>query len=136
MYAFAGTGSQKGLFSSLTAIEWHDGCLYALDKNHSTITRFTLTEYGMMLHEAIGLSAHRRFEEAEESFRTLLSYNQNLTVAYIELGRACLEQNQYEEAMEYFRIARDMEDYTTGVLPVERNAPARLVSGDSCGRSF
>lgn len=113
LYAFAGTGSQKGLFSSLTAIEWHDGCLYALDKNHSTITRFTLTEYGMMLHEAIGLSAHRRFEEAEESFRTLLSYNQNLTVAYIELGRACLEQNQYEEAMEYFRIARDMEDYTT-----------------------
>jgi len=113
LYAFAGTGSQTGLFSQLEAIAYHDGSLYALDKNHGTITKFALTDYGRLLHETIEMVSQRKFDTAADNWSTLLSYNQNLTVGYIGLGRAYLEQKNYKDAMEYFRLALDIENYTT-----------------------
>lgn len=111
LYAFGGAGAQTGFFSNLCSVEYHNGKLYALDKNQGTITCFTLTEYGEMLHTAARLTTERKFEEAAEKWEEMLKLNSNLTVAYIGLGRSYLEAGDYATAMDYFEIALSMSDY-------------------------
>ena len=85
LYAFGGTGAQTGLFSNLVAVEYHDGDLYALDKNQGVITVFAVTEYGNKIHTASRLTTERRFDEAAKEWEELLHINSNLTAAYIGL---------------------------------------------------
>ena len=112
LYAFGGLGAQTGLFSNLCAVEYHSGKLYALDKNQGTITCFTLTEYGEMLHTAARLTTERKFDEAAEKWEEMLKLNSNLTVAYVGLGRTYLESGDYGKAMDYFETALSMSDYS------------------------
>lgn len=112
LYAFGGSGAQVGRFSSLTAVEYHEKQLYALDKNQGTVTCFTLTDYGSLIHNASRLTTERRFEEAAELWQELLKLNSNLTIAYIGLGRSYLEAGEYDLAMDYFKTALSMDNYS------------------------
>ena len=111
LYAFGGTGAQTGFFSNLSAVEFHDGKLYALDKNQGVVTVFAETEYGNKIHTASRLTTERRFDEAAKEWEELLHINSNLTAAYIGLGRSYLEQGEYGLAMDYFKSALSMDNY-------------------------
>ena len=112
LYAFGGTGAQTGFFSNLCSIEYHDGKIYALDKNQGVVTCFTLTEYGEMLHTASRLTTERKFDEAAEKWKEMLELNSNLTIAYMGLGRTYLESGDYGKAMNYFETALSVSDYS------------------------
>lgn len=112
LYAFGGTGAQTGFFSNLCSIEYHNGKIYALDKNQGTVTCFTLTEYGNMLHTASRLTTERKFDEAAEKWKEMLNLNSNLTIAYMGLGRTYLESGDYGKAMDYFETALSVSDYS------------------------
>lgn len=112
LYAFGGMGAQTGFFSNLNSIEYHDGKIYALDKNQGTVTCFALTKYGEMLHTAARLTTERKFDEAAEKWEELLKLNSNITIAYVGLGRSYLESGDYGTAMDYFEISLSMNDYS------------------------
>lgn len=112
LYAFGGTGAQTGFFSNLCSIEYHNGKIYALDKNQGVVTCFTLTEYGEMLHTASRLTTERKFDEAAEKWKEMLNLNSNLTIAYMGLGRTYLESGDYGKAMDYFETALSVSDYS------------------------
>jgi len=111
LYSFGGTGAQKGFFSHLSAVTYYNDRIYALDQNLGTVTCFCLTDYGKKIHTASRLTTQRRFDEAADEWSELLKQNQNLTIAYIGLGRSYLESGEYQKAMNYFKTALDMNDY-------------------------
>lgn len=113
LYAFGGTGYQEGLFRQLTAIEYDgENRLFALDKTAGQITIFEPTGYGALVQEAIHLSAEREYEKSVPVYEMILLENSNFDLANIGIGTAMMRQGNYEEAMRYYKLANDVEDYS------------------------
>ncbi len=113
LYAFGGTGQQEGLFRQLAAIEY-DGAnrIVALDKTAGEVTVFEPTGYGALVQEAIHLTNARQYEESVPVYRQILLENANFDIANIGIGTAMLRKGEYKEAMRYFKLANDVEDYS------------------------
>ena len=83
-----------------------------LDKGNGTVTRFEQTEYGALIERAIVADADREFEESLECWNLVLKQNQNFDMAYTGIAEAFLRNGDYKEAMDYFKTARDTENYS------------------------
>lgn len=113
LYAFGGTGYQEGLFRRLSAIDYDtNNRLLALDGNAGSITVFTPTGYGELVQKAIMLTANRKYEESVEVYEKLLLENANFDLANIGIGTAKMRQGKYEEAMHYYKLANDVDNYS------------------------
>ncbi len=113
LYAFGGTGNQPGLFRKLAAIDYDaDGNIVALDNSSGKITVFSPTEYGTIIQKAINLTANRKYDESVEVWREILLENSNFDLANIGIGTAMMREGKYKEAMKYFKLANDVDDYS------------------------
>lgn len=112
LYAFGGPGNQLGYFMYPIAIEHMGTDLYVLDRTTGGITRFTRTEFGNLIHNALAEYEIGEYQTSAEYWKQVLAMNGNYELAYIGIGRALLRQENYEEAMEYFKIMRDDENYS------------------------
>lgn len=102
LFIYGGKGDQKGLFTSVKAIEAYDDVVYVLDSRKGSITTFKRTEFGDIVHEAMSLYTEGKYEEARGPWNEVLSRDSNYWFAYIGLGNAELSQGNYQEAMDYF----------------------------------
>lgn len=112
LYAFGASGQQLGTFNLCTSISYFGNDLLVLDKGNGTITRLEQTDYGALIERAIVADANREFEESLECWNSVLKQNQNFDMAYTGIAEAFLRNGDYEEAMEYFKTARDTENYS------------------------
>lgn len=113
LYAFGGTGYQEGLFRKLSAIDYSsDNRIYALDSNAGSITVFAPTGYGELVQKAINLTANRKYEESVGVYEQLLLENTNFDLANIGIGTAKMRQGKFEEAMYYYKLANDVDNYS------------------------
>ena len=112
LYAFGGTGQQIGTFNLCGSLTYVEDDLIVLDKGNGTVTRFEQTEYGALIERAIVADASREFEEALECWNLVLKQNQNFDMAYTGIAEAFMRSGDYESAMDYFRTARDNENYS------------------------
>lgn len=111
LWAFGTRGNQDGAFTLPTAIEHRGLDLYVLDQTKNGITVFTPTEYGMNIYRAVDEYQNGHYEESAALWQEVLKQNANFPLAFRGIGRSILRQNQYEEAMEYFKMAHDRENY-------------------------
>jgi len=111
LYAFGGTGEAAGLYHTLTSFTWNNGKFYMLDAYDGSVTILERTEYGALLDEVIGYQETMQYEKADALWQTIISKNNNFDMAYLGLGKIALEQGEYEEAMEYFKIIGDKNYY-------------------------
>ena len=102
LFIYGGKGEQKGLFTSVKAIEAYNNVVYVLDSRKGSITTFKRTEFGDIVHEAMSLYTEGKYEEAREPWNEVLSRDSNYWFAYIGLGNAELSQGNYQQAMDYF----------------------------------
>ena len=51
------------------------------------------------------------YDASADQWRDVLKMNANYPLAFRGIGRAVLRQNQYEDAMEWFKLAHDRENY-------------------------
>lgn len=102
LFIYGGKGDQKGLFTSVSAIEAYDSTVYVLDSRKCSITTFKRTEFGDIVHEAMSFYTLGKYEEAREPWNEVLTRDSNYWFAYIGLGNAELSQGNYESAMNYF----------------------------------
>ena len=102
LFIYGGKGSQKGLFTTVRAVEAYNDVVYVLDSRKASITTFKRTEFGDIVHEAMSLYTEGKYEEAREPWNEVLSRDSNYWFAYIGLGNAELSQGNYQEAMNYF----------------------------------
>lgn len=112
LFAFGGRGNIDGFFRSPSAIEHVGKDLFVLDSMNASLTVFTPTEYGNLIYDATELYAEGNYDDSADKWTEVLKLNGNYDLAYIGLGKAKLRQEEYKEAMDYFKLKRDRRNYS------------------------
>lgn len=103
--------AQNGGFDNPNAIECLGNLIYILDGRNDDITIFEETLFGSYVHEAAELFNRGLYEESVDLWEEVLKRDGNYNMAYIALGRAYLNEDRYDEAVEYFKLAFQDDDY-------------------------
>ncbi|MBR0406973.1 MAG: NHL repeat-containing protein [Clostridia bacterium] len=111
LWAFGTKGNSEGAFLSAISIEHMGNDLMVLDENESSITVFTPTEYGNLIYRANDQYLKGDYDGSADTWREVLKLNANYNSAFIGIGRALMRQEAYGEAMEYFKMAHDRQNY-------------------------
>ncbi len=109
---FGGTGTTMGRFSAPSAVEEDGGLYYVLDRLTGSITVFRPTTYRMLLGEALVYYEEGAYQESIDMWQEVLKYNSGITLAYKSIGKAYMQQQQYDVALEYLHNAGDRESYS------------------------
>ncbi len=111
LWAFGTRGNIEGAFTSAISVEHRGYDLFVLDQMENSVTVFTPTEYGLKIYDAIAKYQDGLYDESAEVWREVLKQNSNYPLAFRGIGLAVLRQDQYKEAMEFFKMAHDQENY-------------------------
>ncbi|MBE5842765.1 MAG: hypothetical protein E7302_01140 [Butyrivibrio sp.] len=112
VFGFGGNGNMNGYFRRPTAIDRMGHDLYIVDALDNSITVLVPTEFGQLVYDAIEQFDQGQYNESGESWENVLKQNGNYDLAYIGIGRSLLRQKRYKEAMEYFELKYDGENYS------------------------
>lgn len=112
IYAFGGIANIDGYFKQPVSIEHIGHDLIVLDSLDNSITVFTPTEFGNQIYRAIEEFQNGQYTTSGESWKKVMEYNGNYDLAYIGIGRALLRQKNYKEALDYFELKWDTENYS------------------------
>lgn len=96
---------QLGGFERPAAIESYGDELYVLDSQKDTITVFTETDFGSIVHEAAALQNAGYYEEALDPWYEVLKRDGNYRRAYEGAASALLRKGDYRQAMKYAKLA-------------------------------
>ncbi|MCR4888122.1 MAG: hypothetical protein K5979_02925 [Ruminococcus sp.] len=96
---------QLGGFTQVSALESRGEKLYVVDDKKATVTIFTETEFGSIVHKASALHNDGRYEEALEPWLEVLKRDGNYRRAYIGTASALLRKGDYKGAMKYAELA-------------------------------
>ncbi|MGN1113552.1 MAG: hypothetical protein ACI4RC_00325 [Oscillospiraceae bacterium] len=102
---------QKGSFLAPNAIESYNNDIYVLDGTKNDITVFAETTFGSKLHEAYLLYDQGKYVEAEPYWNEVIQRDGGYSGAYVGLGKAVLNSDDYDTALKYFKVAYDQDDY-------------------------
>lgn len=120
LYAFSGPGNYSGGLSVPTAIDYSDGKFYVLDGSKNALCVFGLTEYGGLFEKLGKARAEIDYESEASLWKQVISYNENCTLAMKGLGDAAYKNRDMKAAMEYYKKAKDREDYSKAYSFVRR----------------
>lgn len=112
LFTFGSNGNMDGYFRRPSAIEHIGHDLYVLDALDCSLTVFTPTEFGSLVYQAIEQFDDGKYTESGETWQKVMDINGNYDLAYIGLGRSLLRQERYHEAMEYFELKLDVDNYS------------------------
>ena len=112
VFAFGGNGNMDGYFRRPSAIDHVGHELYVVDSLDCSITAFVPTEFGELVYTAIEEFDKGHYEESGVAWQEVMNQNGNYDLAYIGIGRALLRQEQYQEAMKYFELKYDDDNYS------------------------
>ena len=112
VFAFGGNGNMDGYFRRPAAIEHMGYDLMVLDSLDCSVTLFVPTEFGSLIYQAIDQFDEGDYEASGESWQKVMDIDGNYDLAYIGIGRSLLRQERYREAMDYFELKYDDENYS------------------------
>ena len=112
VFAFGSNGNMNGYFRQPSAIEHMGHDLLVLDSLDCSMTMFSVTEFGSLIYEAIELFDDGDYDGSERAWRQVMMLNGNYDLAYIGIGRSLLRQDRYKEAMDYFELKYDEDNYS------------------------
>ena len=112
VYVFGSAGNMDGYFKQPLSIEHMDYDLIVLDALDCSLTLFTPTEFGSLIYQAINQFNDGDYEASGESWQQVMNINGNYDLAYIGIGRSLLRQERYREAMDYFELKYDADNYS------------------------
>ncbi len=116
MFVFGGPddGSQRVGLSSMVSgisIDKNDR-IYILDSDECRIQVYQPTEFTDLLHEALYLYSKGRYTESKEPLTKILEMNSMFDYANQAMGRAYFQEEDYEMALHYARLAKDYAGYS------------------------
>ncbi|HKM35616.1 MAG TPA: NHL repeat-containing protein [Lachnospiraceae bacterium] len=112
LFAFGGNGNQDGYFRMPASIEHMGYDLLVLDSVDNSITLFTPTVFGKMVYQAMDEFKRGEYEASGETWKKVKSFDGNYDLAYIGIGRSLLRQENYKDALTYFELKWDDENYS------------------------
>ena len=112
VFAFGGNGNMDGYFRGPVGIEHMGHELYVLDALDCSVTSFVPTLFGELVYTAVEEFDKGDYEASREAWEQVMVMDGNYDLAYIGIGRALLRQEIYREAMDYFEVKYDAENYS------------------------
>ncbi len=112
LWAFGGVGNALGYFNKPVSIEHMGYDLIVLDSQAAAITVMAPTTYGQQIYTAIEQYDRGEYTQSADTWMNVLKQNGNYDLAYIGIGRARLQNHEYEDACYYFKMARDKKNYS------------------------
>lgn len=116
LYVFGGQddGTQRvGLSTLVTSIQIdNNDRVYLLDSDKCQIQVFEPTEFTNLLHEALYLFSKGRYTESKEPLEEVLKMNSMFDYANMAMGRAYFQEENYDMALYYARLAKDEDGYS------------------------
>ena len=112
VYIFGSNGNMEGYFNRAAALEHMDYDLLVLDSLDCSITLFVPTEFGSLIYQAIDEFDQGNYVKSGETWQKVMDIDGNYDLAYIGIGRSLLRQEKYYEAMKYFELKYDDENYS------------------------
>ncbi len=89
-----------------------DDRIYLLDSDRARIQVYEPTEFTQLLHTALYLYSKGRYTESKAPLEEVLAMNSMYTYANKAMGRAYFQEENYEMALNYARIAKDKSGYS------------------------
>lgn len=121
LFAFGDIGAnQLGNIQNLAGITYQDSKILLLDQLNGSFTVYSRTTYGDLLMEAIRAQNDRDYDLAIEKWRDVLKRNNNFDEAYVQIGLAHYRSGEYEEAIEYYKLAYDTDNYSDAYREVRK----------------
>ena len=112
LFILGTTADQLGGFSmKVSAVETMGKNIYVSDAMKNTVTIFTETEFGGIVHNAGALYNAGYDAEALEPWREVLKRDGNYQMAYIGISSALYNEGNYKEAMKYAKLAQSRNLY-------------------------
>lgn len=111
MFIMGGQGEQLGTFRSAQALETYDNKIYVIDALKNNITVFRRTAFGEIVTKATNLYNEGFYEESYEPWKDVLKYDGNYRRAYIGIGNALFQREDYKNAMKYYKVAISRKRY-------------------------
>lgn len=105
------TSDQKGTYIAPNALETVGNNIYVIDGKKNDITVWNETTFGASVHEAAALYEEGKYEEAIGPWEEVLKRDTNYALANYGLGKAYLNQGDYDKAMKYFKISVAKKSY-------------------------
>lgn len=138
LYICGGQGTSVGTFTMASALEINGDYVYVSDMVNKTITVFKATSYVHAINEAAEASANGFWTESIPLWEDVLSYNSNMYIANIGLGKAQMRMamaliddqkdeygmtalDHYEQAIVYFDRANEKENYSIAYTALRTN---------------
>ena len=112
LYVFGGLGSQEGTFTTPVAIEYIGDQIIVLDAYYGALLKFTATEYGKLINDAVGLRYDGDETEAINKWQEVLRLDENNELANTGIGKAYLTAGENELAMKYLKIGMNRKYYS------------------------
>ena len=111
LWAFGSQGNTSTTFNSIISIEHMGRDLIVLDQTEADITVFTPTEYGNLIYDASADYLRGDYDGSADKWEEVLRFNANYNLAFIGIGRSLMRQEKFKEAMDYFEMAHDRDNY-------------------------
>ena len=112
MFAFGGKGDMIGTFVNPVSIESFNDCILVLDSEKNAITIFRLTSFGKAVRNAQVLYMDGKYEESVQPWMEVVKRDSNYLFAYVGLGKAYYQMEDYKKAMEYFKLGYSKQHYS------------------------
>jgi sugar lactone lactonase YvrE len=121
LFLFSGPDAigQKGLFKQAKGIAVDSrNNLYAVDEGSGALQIFVPTQFAQLVHQAIDLYFDGRYAESLQPWQEVLKMNRLFDLANQGLGDAYYALQDYENALSYYRLARDTRGYSNAYWEV------------------
>ncbi|MDE7210006.1 MAG: hypothetical protein K2O03_01020, partial [Lachnospiraceae bacterium] len=86
--------------------------IYLLDSDKRQVNVYEPTEFTNLLHQALVLYSNGRYEESMEPLTQVLTMNTLFDYANKAMGRAYLQIEDYDNALKYARLSKDLDGYS------------------------
>ncbi len=116
-------GSQRvGLSTQVTSIkiDTHDN-IYLLDSEKNQIQVYRPSEFTSLLHNALYLYSKGRYTESKEPLEQVLKMNSMFDYANKAMGRALFQEENYDLATDYAKLAKDYSGYSDAFWEIRNN---------------
>ncbi len=121
LFLFSGPDSigQKGLFKQAKGIAVDSrNNLYAIDESTGALQIFIPTEFAYLVHQAIDLYFQGQYAASLGPWQEVLKMNRLFDLANQGLGDAYYALQDYDQALVYYRLARDQRGYSNAYWEV------------------
>ena len=129
LFIFGDFGQKLGNIpvNGIEAIVYSGDEMMLLDKVNSSFVIYKRTDYGNLLIDALGHQNSRIYDVAVDDWMNILQRNSNFDTAYIGIGDALQRDAKYEEAMEYYKSAYNVESYSNAFREVRKEWVAKWI---------